>query len=74
LNSSSPRFEKARKAKREGKAPTTQAGEDCVEYKRKRTWEKRKGELADPLIKERKNIAEQHKYLSLMQLVNSITA
>ena len=45
-----------------------------MEYKRKRTWEKRKGELTDPLIKELKNIAEQHKYLSLMQLVNSITA
>jgi hypothetical protein len=43
-------------------------------FRAKGTWERRKGELSAAMVKELKNIAKQHRYSSLMLLVNSTTA
>jgi hypothetical protein len=40
----------------------------------KETWDKRKGDLTEEMIKELKNIAKQHGYSRLRQLVRSIPA
>jgi hypothetical protein len=38
----------------------------------KQTWDKRKGDLTKEMIEELKNIAEQHRYSRLRQLIRSI--
>ena len=43
-------------------------------YSANNTWEKRKSELTREMVKELRNIAEQHGYSHLMRLVNSIPA
>jgi hypothetical protein len=43
-------------------------------YSANNTWEKRKSKLTREMVKELRNIAEQHGYSHLMRLVNSIPA
>jgi hypothetical protein len=43
-------------------------------YSANNTWEKRKSELTREMVKELRNIAEQHGYSHLTRLVNSIPA